>query len=239
MSSPSVANYALKRVAEDHREVLSAQARLLVQKGAYVDDLAGSMDTEEEAARVRDEVTEACARAGFPLHQWKSSSPVVVAPSANDEDVPLGLEVSGEERLLGLVWEPSGDFLGVRSTVPCSGAVTRRSILSTLGKLYDPIGLLTPYTITARLLFQNTCGTGLDWDQELAAEDAAKWRMWTAELSAASLLRFPRTVQFGPAAELHVFCDGSTSAYGAVAYVRSPQKEGWKTTLLTSRARGP
>ena len=42
---------------------------------------------------------------------------------------------------------------------------TRRAISSNMGKIFDPIGLLTPVTLQCRILFQMT------WEHEIGCDD--------------------------------------------------------------------
>ena len=42
--------------------------------------------------------------------------------------------------------------------------VTKRSILSTASKLFDPLGMVGQVMVTAKLIFQNACRLELGWD---------------------------------------------------------------------------
>ena len=44
---------------------------------------------------------------------------------------------------------------------------TKRIVLSIIAKTFDPLGLLTPFSITLKILFQEIWRLGLDWDQVL------------------------------------------------------------------------
>jgi hypothetical protein len=47
---------------------------------------------------------------------------------------------------------------------------TKRSLLRITVKIYNPLGLLSPFTITMKTLFQGLCTEKLDWDETLTGE---------------------------------------------------------------------
>lgn len=44
--------------------------------------------------------------------------------------------------------------------------VTKREHPKIIGSLYDPIGILNPFTLTARILMQDIWKFGLEWENE-------------------------------------------------------------------------
>ena len=42
---------------------------------------------------------------------------------------------------------------------------SNRNFLKKIATLFDPIGLLAPFTIRAKMLLQNMRTAGLDWDE--------------------------------------------------------------------------
>ena len=57
-------------------------------------------------------------------------------------------------------------------TTDLPAITTKRQLLSTLCKLYDPLGVLSPWLDTGRALFQKTWTQQppLDWDEELTPD---------------------------------------------------------------------
>lgn len=56
---------------------------------------------------------------------------------------------------LGLHWEPSTDYLRYRiglSSDPTEAAITKRSVLSKIARVFDSIGLVGPVITAAKLL---------------------------------------------------------------------------------------
>ena len=66
-SSPSVANYCIKRTAEQNKENSSAEAIDSILRSLYMDDLLKSVSTTEQAIQLVHEVSELLAKGGFRL----------------------------------------------------------------------------------------------------------------------------------------------------------------------------
>ena len=90
--------------------------------------------------------------------------------------------------------------------------VTQRAVLSLVFSVYDPIGLVTPYTVKARLILKDISRlSGQQWDHDLPPDVVTKFLDWTQELPALSDIAIARAYfqgKFG-ALELHISGDGS------------------------------
>jgi len=67
VSSPSCANYALKKTANDHEHTFDKVAADTVRTDFYVDDMLKSVPTPEIAKEVLNDVIELTIAGGFPL----------------------------------------------------------------------------------------------------------------------------------------------------------------------------
>ncbi|CAB4012790.1 Hypothetical predicted protein, partial [Paramuricea clavata] len=67
----------------------------------------------------------------------------------------LGVEPN-ESKLLGLKWEKDEDTLSVvfPSDPP---ATTKRGMLSKLARVYDPLGLASPITVSGKMVYRDVC----------------------------------------------------------------------------------
>ena len=63
--------------------------------------------------------------------------------------------------------------------------VTKREILCYTFSVFDPLGLVTPVTIPAKLLLQELCQVNVSWDTELNETYQSKWASLVAEISVA------------------------------------------------------
>lgn len=72
-SSPSCASFALKRCAEDQRELFKEEVVQTVLQNFYVDDCLKYVATDEAAVSICHGLMEICAGGGFHLNKWVSS----------------------------------------------------------------------------------------------------------------------------------------------------------------------
>ena len=116
---------------------------------------------------------------------------------------------------------------------------TIRAISSNMGKIFDPIGLLTPVTPQGKILFQVTWEHEIGWDDDVGATLIDQFTAWMIGLNHLSELRIPRFVAYFAfeKLQLHLFCEASEKAYGAAIYARSLGASQTKSTLLCSKSR--
>ena len=55
---------------------------------------------------------------------------------------------------------------------------TKRGILGKVAKIYDPLGLASPVTLSGKMLFRDACDTKFAWDSPLPSDLQAKWKKW-------------------------------------------------------------
>ena len=75
-SSPTSANYALKRVAIDNEDKIPIAAKT-IQKNFYMDDFIKSVETPEDATKVFKQLQPLLSKHGFELKKWITNSDVV------------------------------------------------------------------------------------------------------------------------------------------------------------------
>ena len=114
-------------------------------------DVLGLADTHEnDQQAVYNEFKEQLVRGEAGWYQtslpWKGNHP------------PLPMNETGSKKLKKTF---TVDFKAV------DGGTTKRDVLSQIAKVYDPLGLVSPTTLTAKLLFRDICDAKLSWDSEL------------------------------------------------------------------------
>jgi len=112
----------------------------------------------------------------------------------------------------------------LKNTDISSNVVTKRIILSTAHKIFDPIGFTAPVTLFPKILLQETWELKLGWDSQVPEDLAQKFFKWREQLPLLSGVKIPRCLlaeNFNhDNMTLHVFSDASKCAYGAVVYLR-------------------
>ena len=116
-------------------------------------------------------------------------------------------------------------------------------LLSLTPKVFDPMGLLAPFIIRAKIQFQELWSRGLQWDDKLPDDILDQWRAWKAELIYLDEVRIPRYLPLGlevsSGIELHALGDTSLKAYayGSAVYARVEDVSGQaRTQLLMSKS---
>ncbi|KAF7648190.1 hypothetical protein LDENG_00160610 [Lucifuga dentata] len=101
-----------------------------------------------------------------------------------------------------------------------------RNLYKTLASQYDPLGFVIPFTTRAKILIQDLWRQDLGWDDLIEPQHLQnQWHVWQ-ELSNLLQLHIPQPYAPSHAdsasvtRQLHVFCDASERAYGAVAYLQ-------------------
>ncbi|XP_042225891.1 uncharacterized protein LOC121868923 [Homarus americanus] len=122
------------------------------------------------------------------------------------------------------MWDLENDEHAVRIQIPTKPQ-TKRGLLSMVSSIYDPLGIIAPSTIRAKIIFQDECRRGIGWDEQMTEHNRAAWRQWLNDLPHLSQERIPR--RYHPecanpitTVQLHHFCDTSQQAYRAVSYLR-------------------
>ena len=176
----------------------------LLRTGSYMDDICLSFRSKEEAragmARTKDIFTEA----KMNLHKIRVTD-----------------DVTPETSVLGLSWDTVRDQLAVTvPEFPCP--TTKSELLSVLAKTFDPLGMLVPWLIGGKVLFQRTWKDmpNAGWDdplEETLRKDVETW--WkNIEPKAVYLPRPLSRDGLCPETSFHVFCDASRTAYCATIY---------------------
>uniref|UniRef100_A0A6B0VB60 Putative transposable element n=1 Tax=Ixodes ricinus TaxID=34613 RepID=A0A6B0VB60_IXORI len=216
----------------------------LLRKSVYVDDLLVGSSTIEEAALLQDQASRILADAGMKLRKWSTNATELQNSFDGGSTTSAFSEPKG---VLGLLWRRDTDTLAVPvervlNFVTCSGR-TKRYVLRAAARVFDPLGLLAPFVIRVKVLFQRIWECGLGWDDDLTDELLVEWRRWSAELPQIQTVLIRRCVMKEPreivsSLQLHIFCDASPVAYGTCAYLRVEGKDGKvEVNLVFSKSR--
>nr|XP_054771042.1 uncharacterized protein LOC129278942 [Lytechinus pictus] len=120
VSSPSCANYALKRAAVDQADRFPEEVVRTVHQNFYVDDCLCSTSSVEEAVQLMSDLIEVCRGGGFHLTKWICNQQEVLksVPSRERAKSIRGLDLDIKnnvtERALGIEWSTDDDTIGVK-----------------------------------------------------------------------------------------------------------------------------
>lgn len=249
--SPSSAQYVKNLNAEDF-SLTHPEAAKAIQESHYVDDFVSSFATTDEAVKISSEVVYIHKQGGFELRGFVSShNEVLVALNAEKGSTnPVSLEPKETaDKILGMSWDTTSDcFLFETRFSRVSQAIitglkipSKREILSVSMSIFDPFGLLSNFTLVAKLILQDLWRQGATWDEPVSQSVNERWQAWRTEIPQTKFVRVPRC--YSPSIisslnlQLHVFADASETAFAAVAYWRVPLHNGIDVAFVAGKAR--
>nr|CAH7757849.1 unnamed protein product [Callosobruchus chinensis] len=212
-------------------ENMFPEASQAIRADFYVDDLLTGSNSLKELTTLCRDVSNILSQGCFELRKWISNDPRALANihCSSSEVITLQLGSHENSKTLGLIWQPQRDVLLFKIQEQ-EGSVksTMRAILSYIAQIYDPLGLLSPCTIIAKILLQRLWLQNLTWDEPVPPEIQTLWAQLRHELPSLNSLEIPRHVQcnYLMTIQLHTFCDASEDAYCALAYTRSVDNDG-------------
>lgn len=246
--SPCQAIHTLSRTAEDFG---SPEILDLIEKRFYMDDYVNSFVNEKEAITTSKQLVGVLQHGNFHLGSWLSNSEQVLkSMEYKKEDIVCQDVLSSqaiprtmkEGQVLGMTWKPDEDCLGFALKNFQFGDVvfTRRGLLRKLAGVFDPLGLVAPFTVKGKIMMQKLSKMSKDWDEELDPKIVDSWRHWVESATHLREVKIPRCLfpKGTKSTQLHVFCDASVEAFAAVAYVRIEKSSGEiETRLVLSKTR--
>ena len=210
-----------------------------VLKSTYMDDTMDSKEDDDEAIMLYQQLKGLWNAAGMHARKWLSNSPAVLEKIPEDDraaEVDLEAESLPSVKTLGVTWKAHEDAFTFSSKQKCGAQkVTKRSFLSSIATVFDPLGLLSPFIVQAKMVLQDIWLVGSDWDEQLPEEITAKIMNWYEDLQSIQKILVPRCLRRSSKptdVTLHFFCDASILAYAAVAYQRTVHADGLVTVRM-------
>lgn len=236
-----LATRCLTQLAEEYSEKFP-KASSIIARDFYVDDLLTGSDSIPELIAHCQQIIQILSSGCFPLRKWISneSSILEAVQQSFSSETQYSFGPSDNTKTLGLHWQPQSDFLTFTipsETIPKT--VTKRSVLAGIARVFDPLGLLSPAIIKAKILMQQLWLEKLGWDQSVPLHIHTDWLTFRDQLSQLNNLQIPRRVKLNGAdiVEMHGFCDASELAYGACIYVRSISGTEIRSHLLCAKSK--
>ena len=237
-ASPFLLNATINHHIEGYKATHPEVVQLLKQS-INVNDVVCGADSEHEAYVLYTRSKEILSHACFNLRKFTTNAPSLQTcqetaqkglpvtdlnakvSEADETYVQATLPTSTikhphDQKVLGVCWDVSLDQLlfSLHAVLEESTAVepTKRVVISLIGRIYDPLGFLSPVTVKFKILMQELCKSKLGWDQPLSGELLIKWTRLIDQLRDAPTISLPRCCLQGPRSEsrtyrLHGFCD--------------------------------
>lgn len=233
----------IRKLAEDEMNLFPIGSKIIL-RDFYVDDLLTGASTLSDALEIKTQTVELLAKGGFDLVKWSSNHAALQdSQGPHKKKFILVGDRNIETRALGVVWNCEADVFKFESIGqhPPLERPTKRSILSRIALMFDPLGLLGPSMVIAKIIMQELWRAKVDWDESISNELHTLWREYERKLQVLGNIKITRkvitsnTIQFK---EIHGFADASEKAYGACIYLRSISDDGHvEVHLLCSKSR--
>ena len=231
---------------------LGAQALL---ESAYMDDVVDGADTKALCSQKASELKLVLSLGQMAVKDVTFSG---TSPSelVSTDGVHLGL--------LGYLWDSKKDWIMADIGALYLGKIskhkspilieeselkrklgdvfTRRTLVSKVASIFDPLGLLVPVTAKYKLHLAEICNLGLDWDDVIPENFLDTWCKNIEEIQTLGQVNFPRTVIPEDAANLNlsyvISCDASSEIAIAVVHSRVQRLNGsFHVQVLTAKSK--
>ncbi|XP_065095606.1 uncharacterized protein LOC135717443 [Ochlerotatus camptorhynchus] len=251
-SSPCTAHFVKNKNALDYVELYPRAVDAIINNH-YVDDFLDSVNSVEEAVQLVEQVQLIHAAAGFEFGKILSNSQDVLdrlGETGSSACKSLNLDKDEVyERVLGVVWVPSADHFtfdqtGLKEVLGSNGVVpTKRQVLRTVMKLYDPLGFVAHFVVQGKILMQEIWRMGTNWDEPIEEQLHDLWSRWIELYETINEVEVPRCF-FGHLLpkevgeiEIHVFTDASVTACACVVYLRLSVNGGSWCSLVAAKTK--
>ena len=150
--SPTCANFALRKTATDNMFTYPETASV-VNENFYMDDYLDSFENVTHAIKISRDWVSLLKLGGFDLTKIVDIADESEISSSLIKEICKGAEQSSQ--VLGLKWDHVKDTLVVSRGAdrPLDKAINQRTVLNFVSSVFDPVGLVAPYTVRALFPF--------------------------------------------------------------------------------------
>lgn len=227
VSAPYTAIRVVHQLANDEASRFPLAVDVLKHQ-MYVDDALSGGHTIHATKLLQQQLIQMLKSGAFELRKWCSNSTEIldaIPPEHRETNSNMHLNATESIKALGLYWQPTDDQFHFKFNFEApTEELTKRKILATISRLFDPLGWLNPIVIVAKMFLKQLWQLSINWDDKISNELSQEWLNFVQQLHDIEHIKIPRwlkTAEIMKAYELHTFCDGSMKAYSAAIYFRS------------------
>ena len=240
-------------VLEHHPEQAAAGVEALLNS-IYVDDVAHADETAERNKATAESLDFVLSMGSMEVKGYTFSG----------QPPPEELTADGETvGLVGMAWGPEKDWISLsikplyfgkpkRGKLPdivtgdfapaLKKNFTRRTLLSKIAGVYDPMGLTTPITARLKLDLHDVFALQLGWDEPVPDSYLEKWIRNISDIQMLRDIRFRRCIipEDAESLDIELVISADASQFIAVAAVhgRVKRKNGeYSATLMSAKSR--
>ncbi|XP_075167569.1 uncharacterized protein LOC142239667 [Haematobia irritans] len=236
--APYLAVKCLQKLAQDYSTLFPIGAAVTM-RDFYVDNLMTGGESIMDLIEIKTQVIKLLQLGGFPLRKFAANVDAVLADVPDeDKETIVHIDNMNFVKTLGLRWAPDNDSLGF-SYAPHnqSNKLSKRIILAHTSAFFDPLGLINPMIVRAKILLQSLWKLNLHWDESVPQDIFEEFHHIRMQLSNLKQLKIARFVPFNSTTNIHAFADASQKAYGACIYVVSQGANGVESSLICAKSK--
>ena len=234
--SPALALMVLERIAKQAAEPIYEW----MSKRFYMDDYIFGSFSPEIGQNIVTSVHQELKKSNMQLRKFASNNPEILQNIPPEDRIENFLtEKDKTITVLGYKWNLTNDTLQVSiPDIKDTVKHTKRTLLSAVASLYDPIGLLLPVVVLLRLLLQKVWNKKYDWDDTVDQDLVSEFRNIFQEFPLLKDITFPRWIHSlaETGIELLGFADASKDAIACVIYARVKKANEYKTSLICAKS---
>ncbi|XP_055923722.1 uncharacterized protein LOC129954081 [Eupeodes corollae] len=153
-SASFLATRALLYLAEEEGDKFPVGAST-IKTEFYVDDILTGASTLEELECIKRELRGILDRGGLTLKKWCSNNNSLLQDIPHEEKEQFfQLKNNDVIKTLGVVWDPKADTFFYKVNAGENKHITKRTVLADIARLYDPLGLINPVTVLAKIFYK-------------------------------------------------------------------------------------
>ncbi|XP_023314005.1 uncharacterized protein LOC111693517 [Trichogramma pretiosum] len=177
-AAPFLAIRTMHQLARDEAHDFPLASKLL-QRDFYFDDFVSGANSIEEILTIQKERISLLGRGGFLIRQWASNHESILNNiDKKFFDLDCMIKEGTIQKTLGITWNSQDDVLQYTlKHVNTQVVATKRNLLSELSKIFDPLGLLGPVILYAKLLIQECWKAKISLDESLPQHIYTKWKL--------------------------------------------------------------
>ena len=220
-SSPYLALRVVQQLVHDEKDKYPL-AVAFINRDLYMNDLVSSVASLNEARQLYQESVQLFSAGCFELTKFSTNSQELIKFIPVNKRLTNEVIFKTETKILGMRWSPDSDSLTFNLDCP-ENKCTKRSILSAVARCYDPLGLISPFIFSLKLLVKELWKLKLPWDEQAPEHIRRAWEKIRQEWHVINCFKLPRHigVEENHPITILAFADASQDGYGAVVYLKT------------------
>jgi len=234
VSSP----FLLSATVEHHLDSYQSKNANKVKDDIYMDNVVTGTDSVEEAKELYSEVKVVFSDAQMNLREWSTNSvelrECIEKPDQGNE--------KEKTSVLGHIWNMNTDKISLKKPTKLDSdeVVTKRTVLTNIASIFDPMGLFGPVTVKGKILMQTLWKKQLDWNEKIDDMSLDEWKAIQKDLKAICECEIGRCVVMSShdvTFSLLCCCDASSVAYGSAIYLIQENGDERRSDLIFAKSR--